>query len=339
MRLNEGMKNWKFLIPFGMFLILSTFFTYSLVMPPVSVNADTNTASANVGPYTMSISTDDSVSIEITPGSSNSVYTGTNEISYTNTCPHGSNISVSTSTSDTGLIRSGTDDYLKTIPATTGNNLLDNSWGYSVDNGSTYHAVPSIDSPVSILNTSQATISAATLNVIYGVRINNQIPSGNYTNDVIYTVSANQQCSSYDVSWDLGGGTTASSVTYPSSLNFGSTIDLTGLTPTKAGYKFNGWSNGADTFASSESAANINPDDADVVTMVAQWSVENYTVSYALNGGSATNPTSYSVETASFTLNNPTRTGYTFAGWSGTGLSGSNNTSVTVAKGSTGNRS
>ncbi|MCR5781600.1 MAG: InlB B-repeat-containing protein, partial [Clostridia bacterium] len=67
----------------------------------------------------------------------------------------------------------------------------------------------------------------------------------------------------------------------------------------------------------------------------------NYTISYNLNGGSVAtaNKTSYNVETASFTLNNPTKTGYTFKGWSGTGLTGDTNTSVTVSTGSTGDRS
>ena len=67
--------------------------------------------------------------------------------------------------------------------------------------------------------------------------------------------------------------------------------------------------------------------------------IVTYTISYTLNGGSATNPTKYTVETASFTLNNPTKTGYTFSGWSGTNLSGSANKTVTISKGSIGNRS
>ena len=63
-----------------------------------------------------------------------------------------------------------------------------------------------------------------------------------------------------------------------------------------------------------------------------------YTITYSLDGGNATNPASYTVETDSFTLNNLTKVGYTFTGWSGTGLSGSANRTVTIAKGSIGNR-
>lgn len=63
-----------------------------------------------------------------------------------------------------------------------------------------------------------------------------------------------------------------------------------------------------------------------------------FNISYNLNGGSATNPATYNKKTNSFTLNNPTRTGYTFTGWSGTGISGKSK-SVTISKGSSGNRS
>ena len=80
---------------------------------------------------------------------------------------------------------------------------------------------------------------------------------------------------------------------------------------------------------------------ANVRTFTAVCSPINYTITYNLNGGSVSsaNKSSYNIETNSFTLTNPTRSGYTFAGWSGTGLSGSNNKTVTIIKGSTGNRS
>ncbi len=64
-----------------------------------------------------------------------------------------------------------------------------------------------------------------------------------------------------------------------------------------------------------------------------------YSITYNLDGGEASgNPTSYTVESDAITLNNPTREGYTFAGWTGTDLSGATET-VTIAQGSTGDRS
>ena len=64
-----------------------------------------------------------------------------------------------------------------------------------------------------------------------------------------------------------------------------------------------------------------------------------YTITYDLDGGTAEgNPTGYNADTDTFTLKNPTRPGYTFTGWSGTDLTGENNLTVTIPKGSTGDR-
>ena len=76
-----------------------------------------------------------------------------------------------------------------------------------------------------------------------------------------------------------------------------------------------------------------------VTTLTAQWTVHQYTITYNLAGGTAEgNPSTYTIETKAFTLKNPTKSGYTFTGWSGTGLDGENNMTVTIPTGSTGNR-
>lgn len=67
--------------------------------------------------------------------------------------------------------------------------------------------------------------------------------------------------------------------------------------------------------------------------------VTTYTITYDLDGGTVAteNPTSYTADTETFTLNNPTKDGYTFKGWTGTGLTEAT-TKVTINKGSTGDR-
>lgn len=102
--------------------------------------------------------------------------------------------------------------------------------------------------------------------------------------------------------------------------------------PIKAGYDFDGWYDGdiKYTFGSTLS---------DNITLTAKFSNPiNYDITYNLDGGTATNPETYNVESDAITLNNPVKTGYTFTGWSGTGLTGENNMAVTIAKGSTGDR-
>ena len=77
-----------------------------------------------------------------------------------------------------------------------------------------------------------------------------------------------------------------------------------------------------------------------VTTLTAQWTVNQYTITYDLAGGTVEgNPDTYTIETVAFALKNPTKSGYTFTGWSGTELDGENNMTVTIPKGSTGNRS
>ena len=73
-------------------------------------------------------------------------------------------------------------------------------------------------------------------------------------------------------------------------------------------------------------------------TIVAKFSPISYTISYNLDGGTVSgNPTTYTVESNAITLNNPTKDGYTFTGW--TGSNGTTpSTTVTIPKGSTGDR-
>ena len=77
----------------------------------------------------------------------------------------------------------------------------------------------------------------------------------------------------------------------------------------------------------------------EILRMEAQVYIGVCAVRFDSDGGTAEgNPESYTVETGSFTLKNPARSGYTFTGWSGTGLNGENNMTVTVEAGSTGDR-
>ena len=65
-----------------------------------------------------------------------------------------------------------------------------------------------------------------------------------------------------------------------------------------------------------------------------------YTITYNLNDGSVAtaNPTSYTYETATFTLNNPAKTTYYFDGWTGSN-SNTPETTVTIASHNHGNKS
>ena len=148
--------------------------------------------------------------------------------------------------------------------------------------------------------------------------------------DKSYT--ANWEIITYNLSYDLAGGSASLIKTYNVESN---TITLP--TPTRTGYTFLGWtgSNG-NTPSTNVSIAKGSTGDK---SYTANWKVIQYDITYNLAGGSASPlQTSYNVESNSFNLPTPTRTGYTFNGWSGTGIN-STSKNVTVSKGSTGNRS
>lgn len=106
--------------------------------------------------------------------------------------------------------------------------------------------------------------------------------------------------------------------------------------PTKTGYTFSKWVM-ADSGSTEYDFANKTV--TGKTSVYASWTPVSYSITYILDGGNVSgNPTSYTIESSAITLNNPTKKGYTFTGWEGTGLTGETNTTVTIPKGSTGNR-
>ena len=158
------------------------------------------------------------------------------------------------------------------------------------------------------------------------------IPKGS-TGNRSYT--AHWSLNTYSITYDLNGGTASGN---PTSYTVESaTITLN--QPTKTGYTFTGWS-GTDLTGEDNLTVTIPAGSTGDRSYTAHWSLNTYSITYDLDGGTASgNPDFYTVESSTITLNPPTRTGYTFIGWSGTDLSGSDNLTVTIPTGSIGNRS
>ena len=135
----------------------------------------------------------------------------------------------------------------------------------------------------------------------------------------------------HTVSFDSNGG--RGSVPTQWFVNTDKATALQPAAPTKEGYQaFDGWYNGDTKYDFTQ------PVTQDIILTAKFSNPKTYNISYDLDGGTATNPATYTVESDAITLNNPVKTGYTFTGWSGTGLTGENNMAVTIAKGSTGDR-
>lgn len=148
------------------------------------------------------------------------------------------------------------------------------------------------------------------------------------------TIYAQWTPTNYTITYNLNGGTNPSGVATSYNIT-SSTITLP--TPSRNGYSFGGWYTSSSL--SGTAVTSIATGSTGNKVFYAKWTPVNYSISYNLNGGSVSgNPSSYNIETATFTLKNPTKTGYTFTGW--TGSNGSTaQTSVSIAKGSTGNKS
>ena len=135
---------------------------------------------------------------------------------------------------------------------------------------------------------------------------------------------------SYTVSFNANGGTVT-----PESRNTDANGKVTLPTPTKNGYTFKGWY----TTSTGTVEVTANTVFTAATTIYAQWTLDSYTITYDLGGGTVAtvNPVSYNVGSAAITLNNPTKVGYTFAGWTGTDITVAS-TAVIIPAGSTGNR-
>ena len=135
---------------------------------------------------------------------------------------------------------------------------------------------------------------------------------------------------SYNLTLNVGTG--ISGVTGGGTHLYGKLVTINANVST--GFRWSNWT-GTGTVASKTYSFNMPAKD---VVYTANAVPDEYIITYELNGGTVVgNPNKFTADTTSFTLVNPTKQGYTFAGW--TGSNGTTPTyTVTIAKGSTGNR-
>ena len=162
-------------------------------------------------------------------------------------------------------------------------------------------------------------------------------------NDIWLT--ANMCSSSYKLTAEHGSTWVESQGDNPEKVVYQRNVTATAEDRTNEGYTFTGWEatglpEGTFTEEDLKQTTLSFKMPANDVTLKATYAPIPYTISYDLDGGTVDgmNRAEYTVETESFTLINPTKAGYTFAGWTGTGIAGASD-SVTIAKGSTGDRS
>ena len=141
------------------------------------------------------------------------------------------------------------------------------------------------------------------------------------------TVNAIWEANTYKVTLDVMGGNELTNTKLD--IVFDSEVKIE--TPTRTGYTFLGWYN------EDSKITDDNWNIASDVTLTARWQIDTYSITYELDGGELSDTiTTYNVETESFVISSPTKTGYTFLGYKV-----NDNESLvleyTVEKGTTGN--
>ena len=154
------------------------------------------------------------------------------------------------------------------------------------------------------------------------------LPQGSIGNR---TYTANWELTEYTITMDLNGGSGQEKVVYTITDE-----DFELPTPTRNGYEFVGWTGEGITMP--QTSVKIPKGSTGNKAYTANWQVIKYTIITLLEGGNAGSSGAYvyTVE-ETFTLPTPTRTGYTFWGWTGEGIT-KPQPNVTIPKGSTGDK-
>ena len=118
----------------------------------------------------------------------------------------------------------------------------------------------------------------------------------------------------YSIEYNLNSGTNNS--LNPETYTIESP-EITLENATRTGYTFAGWYKNADF--SGDPVEKISTGTYGNITLYAKWEVTDYSITYELNGGTNAEEnlryTEYTILSETIALANPTREGYTFAGW------------------------
>ena len=129
-----------------------------------------------------------------------------------------------------------------------------------------------------------------------------EIGTKTYTLTILRNSGTGGGATSYTLTFDTNGGSAIAPITQ----DYGTAITAP-ADPTKTGYTFAGWTPAIPATMPAEN-----------MTIKAKWTVNQYTLTFDTNGGSAIAPITQDYGTAITAPADPTKTGYTFAGWTPT---------------------
>lgn len=144
-----------------------------------------------------------------------------------------------------------------------------------------------------------------------------KITEGTSFNQTLY---AKWEANTYTVTFDKNADDATGDALTDIQATYDKEFALTGNTFEKIGYNFADWNTEKDgsgiSFADKSIVKNLTAKKNVTVTLYAKWEATKYTITYE-NTENATNdnPASYTIETETITLKEPTKDGYTFEGW------------------------
>lgn len=202
------------------------------------------------------------------------------------------------------------DTYTITYQTTVGTNTSSNPVEYTVESG---------DITLTDLSCEGYTFDGWYTSADYAGDRVTSIPTGSTGNKTLY---AKWTKIPYTITYvDAANGENNVVNSNPSTYDVESN-EITLTEPTRMGYTFGGWY--ADEELNTPADTTILAGSIGNKIFYAKWEIETYTITYDLNYPESTvsvptaaegNLESYTVETDSFTLNSPERTGYKFLGW------------------------
>lgn len=101
---------------------------------------------------------------------------------------------ISSETENTALLNTnpvGTDKISSISDVTSLNGFSANTWGYKLSNDMNYNPIPALSSPANLIQTTAKTNGDEVNNIDLGIKLGNNLESGNYKNKLIFSVVTN----------------------------------------------------------------------------------------------------------------------------------------------------
>ena len=193
---------------------------YNICKIPLATHAEENTLTNGADKsftvssdrtITVAISTE-SIDLDLTPSAAGEFKSSPNPLSITVSTnnPTGYNLNMTTTT--TNLTRtaplSGQTPVIATLSSSgsfTADTFETNAWGFSLD-GTNYQAV----APSRQINQTIKESNNSATNITFGVKLNNEIPSGDYKATLTFIATTNPLEANFDTAFDAAGKTQVS---------------------------------------------------------------------------------------------------------------------------------